>query len=421
MNQLRSIPRKRRKERGQTILLVAISLVSLLAMAALAIDVVTLYAARSEAQRAADAAALVGAKAFVDSGVTTDPANTTLQTLAQDMATAGINSVLQQNTIAGVAPALAAAPTFNFTNPGNPQISVTLQRTNLPIFFARIWGNRPMTISATATAEAYNPSGSQTNTGNYVPIAPKCVKPLLVVNADNTRAGAPFVTPATGAAATGVVGESLTLTQACTSGGPATCTKSLVPVASTFYPAVVTPNSANLCPSCQGAADYEQSIECCDFNLYSCGGTVANAQVDMVIRHGQLRSDTSNGLQCLMNAAGQGLGQGQDILDVPPGGTDPMQITASSGPQSGNLVTTSNSIATLPIINADPVNTIPLSGQVTIIGFLQVFVDSEQVVGNQSTLNAHVLNISGCGNSPGATPVVASGATTPIPVRLVHP
>ena len=51
-------------------MLVAVSLVTLLAMAALAIDVVTLYVARSEMQRAADAAALAGAKAFVDSGVT---------------------------------------------------------------------------------------------------------------------------------------------------------------------------------------------------------------------------------------------------------------------------------------------------------------------------------------------------------------
>ncbi len=61
---------RRSGERGQTIILVAVSLVSLLAMAALAIDVVTLYVARSEMQRAADAAALAGAKAFVDSGVT---------------------------------------------------------------------------------------------------------------------------------------------------------------------------------------------------------------------------------------------------------------------------------------------------------------------------------------------------------------
>ena len=65
------LPQRSHDEKGQTILLVAISLISLLAMAALAIDIVTLYSARSEIQRAADAAALAGAKAIADSGITT--------------------------------------------------------------------------------------------------------------------------------------------------------------------------------------------------------------------------------------------------------------------------------------------------------------------------------------------------------------
>lgn len=79
--------RVKKAQRGQTIILVAIALASLVAMAALAIDVVTLYSARSEAQNAADAAALAGAKSFVDTGVTTDPTNLTLKTLAQATAT----------------------------------------------------------------------------------------------------------------------------------------------------------------------------------------------------------------------------------------------------------------------------------------------------------------------------------------------
>ncbi len=42
------------------------------AMAALSIDVVTLYTARSEAQLVADAAALAGARVLANSGVTSD-------------------------------------------------------------------------------------------------------------------------------------------------------------------------------------------------------------------------------------------------------------------------------------------------------------------------------------------------------------
>lgn len=60
----------RKNERGITIVLVAFSLLALLGMAALAIDVSTLYVAHGEAQRAADAAALAGARMFAASGYT---------------------------------------------------------------------------------------------------------------------------------------------------------------------------------------------------------------------------------------------------------------------------------------------------------------------------------------------------------------
>ena len=78
MRQLSNHAANTRREGGQTIVLVAVSMVGLLAMAALAIDLTTLYVAHGEIQRAADAAALAGAKAFVDSGVTTSPSNPAL-------------------------------------------------------------------------------------------------------------------------------------------------------------------------------------------------------------------------------------------------------------------------------------------------------------------------------------------------------
>ena len=57
-----------RRERGVTILIVAIAMISMLAMLALGIDIVSLYVAEGDAQRTADAAALAGAKVFVSSG-----------------------------------------------------------------------------------------------------------------------------------------------------------------------------------------------------------------------------------------------------------------------------------------------------------------------------------------------------------------
>src|SRR5450755_487756 len=65
----------RHGERGLTMVLVAIAMVAIIAMAALSIDVITLYLAREEAQRAADAGALAAARVISLSGLTGDPMN----------------------------------------------------------------------------------------------------------------------------------------------------------------------------------------------------------------------------------------------------------------------------------------------------------------------------------------------------------
>src|SRR4051812_39557404 len=59
------------EERGSMIILVAISAAVLFLAGAMAVDGGMLYTAHTEAQRAADAAALAGASAFVDYGATT--------------------------------------------------------------------------------------------------------------------------------------------------------------------------------------------------------------------------------------------------------------------------------------------------------------------------------------------------------------
>jgi hypothetical protein len=360
--------------------------------------------------------------------------------MAQTMAGQVINNILPQNKVSGVAPNLVGAPTYDLTRPGNPQVTVTLRRTDLPTFFSRIWGSQLATVSASASAEAYNASGSQPNTGSYVPIAPKCVKPLLVANQD-PKTNLQFVDPASGGpVATGVVGELVTLYPACTgTGGVGTCTvlnpnppRANSPVTNptidylNYVPAEVTPNANNLCPACEGATDFEQSIECCDFNTYSCGATAVKILTDTTIRHGQLRNETNNGVQCL-------IGPSPDTLDPAnlPGftaGTEPLRITSNSGLHSGNLVTTSNSIVNLPIIDTtNPLPTAPGASQVTVVGFLQLFVDSSATVnpappnpaGFHAEVTAHILNVVGCGNNPsGGNPVSGGGAT--IPVRLIH-
>jgi hypothetical protein len=326
---------------------------------------------------------------------------------------------------------LAAAPTFNFSNLGNPQITVTLQRTDLPTFFARIWGKRLVTVTAAATAEAYNPSNSQTNTGNYVPIAPKCVKPLLVPNLDPDPLHAPntFVSQTTGTVTlpgvypAGVIGEPITLSNACPNGS-ATCGPVPPPAAGSYLPAGVALNPANLCPSCQGSSAFEQSIECCDFNRYSCGAPLPTTvdttggpiptSADTTMSGNNARQDGRNGVQCLIHWPSPDTLDPTNLL----AGTGPMQITAGSGPLSGQLVTTSKSIATLPIFDTASLN--PATGQVTIVGFLQVFIDPQATAlpGN-GDIPVTILNVAGCGNTAGTT-VVSGGGVSPVPVRLIH-
>jgi hypothetical protein len=437
---------RRHDERGQTIILVAISLVSLLAMAALAIDIVTLYAARSEMQRAADAAALAGAKAIADSGITTlllaDPNFATVQSWASTAATNQVNGVLQNNLIAGQAPTLASDP-IDWSRQGNPHITVALNSPNLPSFFSKIWGGTGTVVTATATAEAYNPGNIQ----NFTPIAPKAVKPWLVANID-PNSGNPFITTSNGNIETSVtvVGETLNLTADCVSPGPGCALLAggnppgkgpangpLYPQVE-YVPALVTaPGSPNpnVCPgTCTGATDYEQSIECADvttsYQVLSCGGGATNPHWDNTVYPGGQTGLSALGAECLINATTHGLNRGQDKIDNPgPWPTSPMQITAESGAQNGNFVTTSRSIVTIPIIDNTTANFQAVSPyDVLVVGFLQAFINEVHGGAHPGDIEVTVLNVAGCSNSStnsGVTPVVGGAGTSPIPVRLITP
>jgi hypothetical protein len=433
--------------------LVAISIVSLLAMAALAIDVVTLYVARTEIQRAADAAALAGAKALADSGITTLPTSPTVdpaftatpnvQTLAQNMATAAIAAVLAapNNQVAGIALS-PGSPTFNFgtSTPSvpinNPHVTVSLQRTGLPTFFAHIWGTNAATVTASATAEAYNPA----NMSTFTPISPKGVKPWLVANIDPITS-APFVNPVTGAVESGVITNGdFWLTADCLAPPPphnrchlATNPPGLIgsPKELQYVPALVTSNSSNVChlsslPNCGSGTDYQNSIQCADMNPYAfttCGGGSTNAKWDMtdtINPVGPPASDTTEAVECLIHATGTGLGAGQDGFSLATWPSAPMQITP---PATTNLVTTSSSIVTIPIIDVTTTNAFNVPpGSVTVIGFLQAFVEQIKTQLQVNDIQIKVMNVVGCSQTPnGAPAILGANTSSPIPVRLITP
>ena len=439
----------RKNERGITIVLVAISLLSLLGMAALAIDVSTLYMAHGEAQRAADAAALAGARMFALSGYTSASsalaASDICQTSAVPGAAAAANrqaeAVAAQNLVAGQ-PAAVQSITCTLTA-ANPQIAVTVQRTALPTFFGRIWGGTANSVTATAVAEAYNPSGSA------APVQVQGVKPWLIPNCDpdpanvtgpHDCAGAGlFVDPVDGSIKNNgsFVGKTITLTHLTSPGEPTVNAPGRtldyyrldVPIRP---PEPVCPSTSVVGCSQVGGDDYRDNIACTSTFQFSCGQTVGAGQAVTVQTGGGMGPRTNEGTQCLIHASGRGPTLGQDEL-LPtggaPDGTAPITIKGgdnnpNSALQGVTSISRSDSIITVPIYHraaAPPDDLCPagctLTG--TIVGFLQLGIQENVAGGPNGQVKGVIMNVAGC--NPGAgNPVVSGGGVSPIPVRLIH-
>ncbi len=422
--------------------LVALAMVAIIAMAALSIDVITLYLARGEAQRSADAAALAAARVISISGITgtADPTKDTAswKQICGDMtsvASLTAKAVAQQNAVGGSAPTITVKYSVSGSAVGNtdcsglstafavnPTVIVQVTRGSLPTLFSRIWSRNTNTVSATAVAEAFNPSNSGIFTpgGDGVAVIPRCVKPWIIPNQD-PRTGAPPGTPlvntATGAINSpgimgidgGIVGGSFLLQDDCLPGPNCRPARMITnpPSAGYYIPALVT-QPASAFPSCADDSDYQKAIGGCDQNtVYACG-TPLGSQADLTINPGGPGGDTSTAAKCLINQSG-----GQDSLDT---SAYPYQIHAGSGNPviPSGIITSSNSIVSFPIYD-DSIGPLP-GGQpaITIVGFLQVFIDS---VDGNGHVNVHVLNVAGCGND--TAPFLSAPGTSPVPIRLI--
>jgi hypothetical protein len=88
---------------------------------------------------------------------------------------------------------------------------------------------------------------------------------------------------------------------------------------------------------------------------------------------------------------------------------------------TSGVITSSTSIATVPIYDDTQVPVLFPIGvnqtPVTIVGFLQVFIDGIDSNGN---LNVTVLNVAGCSNTATASTPTVSGSS-PVPIRLITP
>ena len=408
-----------RGERGSTVFLMAVSMVFMVAMAALAIDVVVLYVVRSEAQRAADAAALAGAHVFVSSGLTSGLVTDTTTLCNGDGSgsaqLAAIN-VAQQNNVGGQPGVILAGDIhcdFSHTVtmqgqavPVNPLMTVKVTRQNIPTFFSRVWGNQLISaVSASATAEAFNMTGS----GTTAQVQSSCLKPFLLPNLDPNHAGDKFVDTSNGGVImhpgdqpTGIIGEEISFQ-------PGDPTNPHAP--NQFFP-ILFSSTPTLCPSCSSGDSFQNNIQCCNTDNFQCG---TQYSVNTAPPTSQTQQDTFQGTQCMIHGPNQS--GGADTINV----TDPpFQFLAGSknptGVAAGTQIATSDSVVTVPLF--DPPAAGPLPSNVQVIGFLQVFVES--VIGN-GTVTARVLNVVGCTAGNSAPKVVTGGGISPVPVRLVQP
>lgn len=442
------ILKRSRKDAGVTLIILAFAMLALIGILGMAIDLVAFYTVRSEAQRAADAAALAGAKVFVSSGCTGGASGTSCTSTAiKTKAAADAAAVGNNNLVGGVNPAISGAvngscpPTAAndvcFTSDAagtNPRIGVLVQRTvahgnAMPTYFARIMGVTTVNVSAVATAEAFNPTGGTSSSPN---ICLSCLKPFIAVDCDTSRtvpktdpnANAVctvsgnanlrypyFFNPTTkavvnpGTAPSGVIGEAITLHDGI---GPADY-------------GTVDLGQGN------GASATSAAITSCYPGNWGCGD-----QLELV--PGKKVGPITSGVQDLIHeGSGCNLNSGQDTITVNAANTPPFTITGgSSNPYgySGRTTSSSDSIVLVPVYDGTSTGN-GSHTTFTIIGFLQLFLTDACHAASSDDVSGVIINIitcqtltAGCngqgtsGNPGGG--FIAGGGASPIPVRLVQ-
>ncbi len=315
----------RKGERGVTIFIVAVAMVSLLAMAVLAIDIVTLYVASGQAQQAADAAALAGAAALSSSSFTSSPLTVPQSSVCNGSsgdADMRAQAIAAKFKIGGTAPT-SVVTSCNFTEVENPQVTVTVTRTGLPSFFARIWGYSGSTVTATAKAEAYNPSFNPGSSPSPQ-IDVSGVKPWLVFNCQLPCAAPHFIASNYAVSSLASIGQSKTLHLIASGTDPTTVPPPKIPFFAIDPPAPVScPSSSAVSCNQIGTGPpglfYHDNIACRGTAHFTCSQPPINSpgQIPVDTRSlGPLQTRTDAGTECLIHANAPGLDQGQDTFTI---------------------------------------------------------------------------------------------------------
>ena len=424
--------RRERKcgEHGASLVLVALSLVAMLAAASLAVDLGLLYVARNEAQRAADAAALAGASAFVNSGCTSMTGGCVAGGSQEVLAREQAETVGAQDFVMGQAANIEDGDvSFSYPNPMEPQISVTVERNAtrgnaIPLLFARMFGVTTGSVAAKATAEAFDPSGSS------VPVGYGCVAPFLVANCDpahtssvnqscNNGPGCAgyFINESTGKPVnpglypTGVVGEPWQLHSY------AAPSQWYLVAYNDALGTQISNLSATGNGNGQSASLLRQYISECAPSQLSCGDTITTD-------NGNTIGPTDQGIDARINASADGPNQGQDTIDTSVG--PPFPITGGANNPDISLIGQtyygpSNSEVLVPVYGGQTLN--PGGDTATIVGFMQIFIQYASHSGTSDLINVVILKVVGCASkdgSDGSSSSLTEAGGAPVPIRLIR-
>lgn len=421
-------------ERGASLVLVAVSLVALLAASSLALDLGMLYVARNQAQQAADAAALAGASALANSGCTVAVGGCVAGGSQESQATTQAESVGSQNAVMGEPADIQNSDvSFHYPSPEDPEVTVTVQRTvargnAVPTILARIFGVDAVNVVAKATAEAFNPGGQG------APVGYGCVAPFLVPNCDPDHLNVPggnvnsacddgnggagyFINPTTDQlenpgpySSGGVVGEPWQLHS------NASPSQWYLTAYNTTLASEISTSNGNG----QSASLLRQYISECVPQLLSCGSTVSTF-------NGSSVGPTDQGTDARINASGNGMNRGQDTIDTSIG--PPFPITGGANNPDTSLIGQiyygpSASQVLVPVFGGQYLN--PGGDTATVIGFMQLFIQDAVHSGTDDIMNSIVLNVIPCssgggnGDGNGTTPEVTAPGGMAVPVRLIR-
>ena len=403
------------RDKGISVIIVAAGLTTFIGFLALVVDLGMLFASRSDAQKAADAAALAGARYFIDQG----SMPTTLSQTMRDESKAFAKAIGAQNKIRGVnipqADVIVNDSDILLLNTANGpvfQVSALVQRNALSTYFANILGIPSVNIVASATAQASLPVGSTAGAPPSYNPGSKCIKPWILQNIS------PRTTDPNNPIRFGPddFGTYVYLHDDQSTNGPSKW--GIISPCPTYTPPPTEP-----CDGGNSSTVYYDNIVQCNPNTYYCSEGVWVTDVP-----GNKVGKTQDGVRTLIHQGGgnqsEGTDQGQDTISgsTPGPNYNPTITGGSNNPNPlfrGQPITAtdSDSVVVIPVTNLPP----PPNGQIKmrIDGLLKLFLTqvhpaNAQPKSAKNQIDAIILGYGTCaagsGGGSNGNPEISGGA-----------